>query len=140
MAMSAFPPAWSRAAIGPVAASACAPSPPLLAERRLPGPSRVGRRHRLHPAKPRGMRLRFTGCERWADVKAGFCTGHYARWKKAGKPADLEVFSRYSSGRGMPMLDMRDLSPQIRLELGLGLQRRAEAGDGKSCRDHWPLR
>lgn len=76
---------------------------------------------------------RFTGCERWADMKAGFCAGHYARWKKAGEPADLEVFSRYSSSRGMPMLDMRDLPAQIRLELGLGLQRRAEAGDRKTC-------
>jgi site-specific recombinase XerD len=76
---------------------------------------------------------RFIGCERWADLKDGFCSSHYARWKKAGKPEDIAAFSQISVSRGRPRLDMRELSPQIRLELGLGLQRRAETQDRKTC-------
>jgi site-specific recombinase XerD len=76
---------------------------------------------------------RFVGCERWADVKESFCSSHYARRKKAGKPDDITAFSQVSASRGRPRLDMRGLSSQIRLELGLGLQRRAESGDRKTC-------
>ncbi|WP_228122218.1 tyrosine-type recombinase/integrase [Saccharothrix syringae] len=76
---------------------------------------------------------RFVGCERNADFKAGFCAGHHARWKTAGKPDDLQTYVTCATGRGEPMLDMRGLSQQIRLELGLGLQRRADAGDRRTC-------
>jgi hypothetical protein len=76
---------------------------------------------------------RFIGCERWADLKEGFCSSHYARWKKAGKPDDIAAFCQVSVSRGRPRLDLRGLSPQLRLELRLGLQHRAEAKDRKTC-------
>ncbi|MCO1657069.1 hypothetical protein [Pseudonocardia humida] len=72
---------WSRRALRP--------PPRLLGQGGPTGRCRVGGRGDLRSVPARGGSLRFfVGCERNADVKAGFCSGHHARWKQAGMPED----------------------------------------------------
>ncbi|GAA1963446.1 tyrosine-type recombinase/integrase [Catenulispora subtropica] len=71
-------------------------------------------------------------CPRWSDyLGIRLCKVHYRRWTDAGRPEDLDGFLALKSAYATyapPKLDMSDLPRQIRLELGLGLQRRLEEG------------
>ena len=70
----------------------------------------------------------FPGCLRWTDgPQAALCHRHHVRWHKHSRP-DLDIWLAGLAGRGDPRVKLAGLDPQLRLEVGFGLQCRADEG------------
>ena len=96
-----------------------------------------------------GAACRVGMCGRVSFSSTGLCNAHYQRWSKQGRP-DLEDFSAATSpltgarlrghgdapgGRnpdGASSVDLRDLPPQLRLEIQYALQSRRDEMAGKA--------
>ena len=82
----------------------------------------AGRRRAPGPAE---CRLPF--CTLWTENPAKmFCTGHDDRWQRQGRP-DPDRFIADCELRGTARIDLRDLAPQLKLEIQYALQRRHDA-------------
>ncbi len=69
---------------------------------------------------------RIDGCPLEADSAAiPLCGSHRAVWRNAGRPPVEEICAR-TAVRGFPRFDLRQLPPQLRLEVQYGLQCWAE--------------
>jgi hypothetical protein len=65
------------------------------------------------------------GCALWAELDAGWCNSHHARWRQRGRPPTAE-FIAYCASYGEDRFDLRPLRPQLRLEIQYILQRRVD--------------
>ena len=62
-------------------------------------------------------------CGLWAQGTSVFCHGHHERWTRNGRPdADEFAASRENPGPGQEHIDLRRLSPGLRLEIQYVLQ------------------
>lgn len=66
------------------------------------------------------------GCALWAELDAGWCNSHHARWRQRGRPPAAQ-FIAYCASYGEDRFDLRALAPQLRLEIQYALQRRVDA-------------
>ena len=66
------------------------------------------------------------GCALWAELDAGWCHSHHARWRLRGRPSAVE-FIAYCASYGEDRFDLRPLEPQLRLEIQYVLQCRVDA-------------
>ena len=66
------------------------------------------------------------GCALWAELDAGWCRSHHARWRQHGRPPTAE-FIAHCVSYGEDRFDLRALPPQLRLEIGYALQCRVDA-------------
>lgn len=66
------------------------------------------------------------GCVLWAELDAGWCRSHHARWRQRGRPPAAD-FVAYCASYGEDRFDFRPLSPQLRLEIQYALQCRVDA-------------
>ena len=66
------------------------------------------------------------GCALWAQLDAGWCNSHHARWRQRGRPPATQ-FIAYCASYGEDRFDLRALAPQLRLEIGYALQCRVDA-------------
>lgn len=70
----------------------------------------------------------FPDCRRWTDgPNMKLCRTHYENWRYGGRMPLSEWFIHVERVRN-PHVRMHDLSGQLRLEVGYGLQRRHEQG------------
>ena len=67
-----------------------------------------------------------SGCTLWAELDAGWCRSHHARWRQHGRPPTVE-FIAHCVSYGEDRFDLRVLPPQLRLEIGYALQCRVDA-------------
>ena len=65
------------------------------------------------------------GCALWAELDAGWCNSHHARWRQRGRPPAAE-FIAYCASYGEDRFDLRALAPQLRLEIQYALQCRVD--------------
>ncbi|HEX9175333.1 MAG TPA: tyrosine-type recombinase/integrase [Mycobacterium sp.] len=66
------------------------------------------------------------GCSLWAELDAGWCRSHHARWRQRGRPP-ADEFIAYCAGYGEDRFDFGLLPPQMRLEIQYVLQCRVDA-------------
>ena len=66
------------------------------------------------------------GCALWAELDAGWCNSHHARWRQRARPPAPE-FIAYCASYGEDRFDLRALAPQLRLEIQYALQCRVDA-------------
>jgi integrase len=63
-------------------------------------------------------------CTLWTENgEHVFCKSHTTRWRSAGSP-DVDAFITSCLEHGRPVIDFRDLPPQLKLELQYAVQRR----------------
>jgi site-specific recombinase XerD len=81
----------------------------------------------LAPADTAAATCRLPFCSLWAVNPAKiFCAGHDDRWRRHGRP-DPDRFVADCELVGTARIDLRDLAPQLRLEIQYALQRRHDA-------------
>ena len=69
-------------------------------------------------------------CGLWAQATSVFCRGHHERWARNGRPdADEFAASRENPGPGQEHIDLRRLTPGLRLEIQYVLQCRSDEQD-----------
>jgi hypothetical protein len=66
------------------------------------------------------------GCALWAELDAGWCRSHHARWRQHGRPPIAE-FIAHCVSYGEDRFDFRPLPPGLRLEVQYALQCRVDA-------------
>jgi site-specific recombinase XerD len=91
-----------------------------------PGLATWGAPELVTPAPPAECRLPF--CTLWPENPGRlFCKSHDERWQRTGRP-DPGRFIADSELAGMAHIDLRDLSPQLRMEFQYALQCRRDTG------------
>ena len=81
----------------------------------------------LAPTNPALAECRLPFCTLWVvNSTKIFCTGHDDRWQRHGRP-DPDRFIADCGLVGTACIDMRDLAPQLRLEIQYALQCRHDA-------------
>jgi integrase len=74
-------------------------------------------------------------CELWRDTeRQPFCRPHMTRWfawRRRTGGGDIHEFIRFCDSHGVDAFDLRQLSPQLKLELQYALQCRADERRGK---------
>jgi integrase len=80
---------------------------------------------------------RLPGCELWRDANSDrqpFCSSHMTRWhawRHRTGGSDIAEFIDFCATHGVDVFDLRQLPPQLKLELQYVLQCRADARRGK---------
>jgi integrase len=81
----------------------------------------------LAPGDPARAECRLPFCDLWVmNPTKIFCTGHDDRWQRHGRP-DPARFIAECELVGTACIDLRDLPPQLKLEIQYALQCRADA-------------
>jgi len=65
-------------------------------------------------------------CSLWAELDAGWCRSHHARWRLRGRPP-ADEFIDYCADYGEDRFDLRPLPASLRLEVQYALQCRVDA-------------
>jgi integrase len=65
------------------------------------------------------------GCALLAELDAGWCRSHHARWRQRGRPP-ADEFLAYCARYGEECFDLRRLPPPMRLEIQYALQCRVD--------------